>query len=282
MAAHDSLGKPGQDPTQSADRRLSDASGNSRNLKASDSEPVSVIVNKLSHLDHIEAVDIGCGAARYNMVLYRYFRDKLKLTCLDADTELLKNLTTYLSRHGVRNFSSMASAGDAIPFNDSSLDCVIAFNTIQLYDVPLLLAESARVIKNGGYLFIYSRLREQNEKNNPGQYTLETLKKTIDTLGNLTVESVVFFAYNRLAAFERVHFRSPRLDEIYDPFYTPEQLKETIKEFSLNIEDVFHDQPQVRWIDENVLFVIKKEQKTSLEYLKVAASSSFGAPGMVV
>ena len=176
----------------------------------------------------------------------------------------------------------MASAGDAIPFNDSSLDCVIAFNTIQLYDVPLLLAESARVIKNGGYLFIYSRLREQNEKNNPGQYTLETLKKTIDTLGNLTVESVVFFAYNRLAAFERVHFRSPRLDEIYDPFYTPEQLKETIKEFSLNIEDVFHDQPQVRWIDENVLFVIKKEQKTSLEYLKVAASSSFGAPGMVV
>jgi hypothetical protein len=216
------------------------------------------------------------------MVLYRYFHDKLKLTCLDADTELLNNLTTYLSRHNVRNFSSGTSVGDTLPFHDSSLDCVLAFNTIQRYDVPSFLRESVRVIKNGSYLFIYTRLREKNQKTNPGQYTLESFKQVMDSIGNAAIESVVFFAYSRMAAFEQMHFRSTPPSEIAVPFYTADELKETINEFSLNIEDVSKDLPQVRWFDENVLFIIKKEQKTSIEYLKVAASSSFGAAGMVV
>jgi ubiquinone/menaquinone biosynthesis C-methylase UbiE len=283
MTADNSIDKDRQvSVSRSGEKLNTDASGRFRNYKASDSEPVSVIVSKLSHLDHIDAVDMGCGAARYDMVLYRYFHDKLKLTCLDADAELLNNLTTYLSRHNVRNFSSGTSAGDTLPFPDNSLDCVLAFNTIQRYDVPLFLSESVRVIKNGSYLFVYTRLREKNQKTNPGRYTLESLKQVMDGMDNAAIESVVFFAYSRMAAFEQMHFVSPSPTEITVPFYTPEELKEVINEFSLNIEDVSQGHPQVRWFDENALFIIKKEQKTSIEYLKVAASSSFGAAGMVV
>jgi SAM-dependent methyltransferase len=282
MAAHDSLDKDWQDPvSRSNDKQITDTTGKFSNSKTTDSEPVSVIVSKFSHVERIQAVDMGCGAARYDILLYRYLGDKLKLACLDAETETLKNLTTYFSRHNVRNFSSGSTEGGAIPFAADSLDCVLSFNTIHKYDVPQFLSESIRVLKNSGYLFVYTRLREQNEKTDRGQYTLEALKRSIDAMENAAVESVVFFAFNRLAAFEQMHFRSPSPHEITNPFYSPEELKEVIKEFSLNIEDVFNQHQQVRWFDENVLFVIKKENRNSLEYLKIAASS-FRGPGMVV
>jgi ubiquinone/menaquinone biosynthesis C-methylase UbiE len=281
MAANDSLGKDWQKSVSKHEHtHVVDIAWKFRNLKTSETEPVSSIINKLSHFDTIEAVDMGCGAARWDMALYRYLGDKLKLTCLDADGELLKNLSTYLSRHDIRNFSTRSSAADILPFIDNSLDCIFTFNTIQHYDVPLFLTESARVLKNGGYLFVYTRIREKNEKINREEYTLESLKKSINAMDSVAVESVVFFAYNRLAAFEQMHFHSKSQHDVANPFYTPEELRETIKEFSLNIEDVFKDQ-QVHWFDENVLFVIKKEQKTSVEYLKIAASS-FRPPGMVV
>ena len=37
-----------------------------RNLRTTDSEPISLIVDKLKNLDHVEAVDVGCGAGRYD------------------------------------------------------------------------------------------------------------------------------------------------------------------------------------------------------------------------
>lgn len=282
MAAHDSMDKDWQDSiSRSSDKQFTDTAGKISNSKTTDSEPVSVIVSKFSHVDLVQSVDMGCGAARYDILLYRYLGDKLKLTCLDADTETLRNLTTYFSRHNVRNFSSGTSNAGAIPFADNSLDCVLSFNTLHRYDVPLFLNESIRVMKNGGYLFVYSRLREKNEKTNREEFTLESLKKSIDAAGNVAVESVVFFAFNRLAAFEHMHFHSASPHEKTNPFYSPEELKEAIKDLSLDIEDIFAQHQQVRWFDENVLFVIKKESQNSLEYLKIAASS-FRGPGMVV
>src|SRR4030042_388434 len=72
-----------------------------RNLRTTDSEPISVIVDKLKDLDHIELVDVGCGAGRYDLILYKYLGDKLKLTCLDVSAEMLKSLTKYLTKHDI-------------------------------------------------------------------------------------------------------------------------------------------------------------------------------------
>src|SRR4030042_6343511 len=72
-----------------------------RNLRTTDSEPISVIVDKLKNLDHIEAVDVGCGAGRYDLLLYKCLGDKLKLTCLDVSAEMLKSLTKYLTKHDI-------------------------------------------------------------------------------------------------------------------------------------------------------------------------------------
>lgn len=274
------------------DQHFSKIAKKYRHLRTTDSEPVAVIVSKLSNLDHIEAVDVGCGAGRYDLLLYKNLGDRLNLTCLDANEEMLKSLSDYLSKNDITNFSAKRSAAETMPFTDNSLDCIFTFNAVHHFDLLRFLQESARVIKSGGYLFIYTRLSEQNEQNIWGQhfpqfiqkenrlYTLEIMKQAVETINFMRIESVVFFAYCRMAALEELLERAR--SHHYSTFarYTPEELEKALEGFSSNIRNQFQDMERVQWFDENVLFVIKIEQKTSLDYLK--AASAYHPSGMVV
>jgi ubiquinone/menaquinone biosynthesis C-methylase UbiE len=234
-------------------------------------EPILVIVNKIDNLQSIEAVDAGCGAGRHDIFLYRYFGDRLKLTCLDADAALLKNLSTYLVRHGVKNFQTANSTADTMPFQNNSVDCMFTFNKLHHYDIPRFLRESARILKNSGYLFIYTRLFERDGKDVSGRqsagfgeknshlYTMETLKQTLDTIESFKIESIAFFAYNRLASLEQLLFRPRHHDGSNFSLYSPEELEEALKAFSIKIQDENKDPQLGLRFDENVLFIIKKE-----------------------
>jgi ubiquinone/menaquinone biosynthesis C-methylase UbiE len=244
-----------------------------RKLRTTDSEPLSIIADKLKDLNHVEAVDVGCGAGRYDLLLYKYLGEKLNLTCLDANEEMLASLSEYLAQHDISNFSAKRSTAETMPFNDSSLDCAFTFNAVHHFDLPRFLAESARVIKSGGYLFIYTRLREQNERNIWGKhfplfneketrlYTLDIMKQSVEVVPFMHMESVVFFAYNRISALEQLMERVR--EHHYSTFvrYSPTELEEALRGFSANIKSQFSDPDQVRWFDENVLFVIKIDQK---------------------
>lgn len=252
-------------------RHFSSIAKKYRNLRTTDSEPISLIVNKLVNLEHIEAADVGCGAGRYDLLLYKYLGDKLQLNCLDANPEMLKALSKYLAKHKISNFSVKHSVAETMPFPDSVLDCVCTFNAIHHFDLSRFLNESARVIKSGGYLFVYTRLREQNSRNIWGQYfpqfheketrlySLDEMKQSIEAIYNLTIESIVFFAYSRMAALEQLLKRAQ--SHHYSTFflYSPEELREALKGFSLNIKNEFDDPQQIRWFDENILFVVRKK-----------------------
>ncbi|OGO18409.1 MAG: hypothetical protein A2Z15_02145 [Chloroflexi bacterium RBG_16_50_11] len=253
------------------DKHFSRISKKYRNLRATDSEPISLIVDKLKNLNNVEAVDVGCGAGRYDLLLYKYLGDKLKLTCLDANSEMLTALSKYLAKHDINNFSVKQSVAETMPFPDSVLDCICTFNAIHHFNLPRFLIESARALKAGGYLFMYSRLREQNEKNVWGLYfphfieketrlySLDGLKQSVAAVENLVFESIVFFAYSRLAALEELLERAR--SHHYSTFllYSPEELDEALKGFSLNIKNQFEDPQQIRWFDENILFIIRKK-----------------------
>ena len=246
------------------------------------SEPILVIANKLESLPSIEAVDMGCGIGRHDIFLYRYFGDRLKLTCLDAEADQLKNISTYFSRHGVKNFQAKNSSGKSIPFSDDSLDCMFAFNTLHRYNLPVFLGESARALKTGGYLFIYTRLFEGGKRGTTGRqspgfgektpplYTMETLKQSLDTLDSFSVESIAFFAYNEFASLEQLIFRPKSHEGSNFSLYSAEELEEALKVFSIKIQVENRGKRQALRFDENVLFIIKKEHKTSLDYLKIA------------
>jgi ubiquinone/menaquinone biosynthesis C-methylase UbiE len=277
---------------KSMDQHFSEVAKKYRKLRTTDSEPLSIIADKLKGLAHVEAVDVGCGAGRYDLLLFKYLGDKLNLTCLDANDEMLANLSEYLAKHDIANFSAKRSTAETMPFNDNSLDCVFTFNAVHHFNLLRFLQESTRVIKSGGYLFIYTRLREQNERNIWGQnfpqfnekenrlYTLDIMKQSVEAVDFLRMESVVFFAYNRISALEQLIERAR--SHHYSTFvrYSATELEEALTGFAANIKSQFQDTEQVQWFDENVLFVIKIEQKTSLDYLKIA--SGYRPTGTVI
>ncbi len=242
-----------------------------RNLRVTDSEPVSAVIEKLKGLDHVAAVDAGCGSYRYDLLLFKHLGDKLMLTCLDADEETQKILTKNLSKHKIDNFSMQQSAAETIPFADNSLDCICAFNSSLHFGLLRFLSESARVLKSGGYLFIYTRLPNKNERNVWGQQfsrsaqrdagtdSLDVLRQALDTVGRMFIESIMFFVFSRMAALEQLleHARSPRSSAL--SLYSAEELQEALKVFSIDLEFRFEDSKQVRWFDENILLIIKKE-----------------------
>ena len=108
---------------------------------------------------------------------------------------------------------------------------------------------------------------------------METLKQTLDGVDSLLIESIVFFAYNRIAAVEQLFLRNK--SHRYSTFtpYTPESMEEALKPFSITIKSESEDLQSIRWFDDKVLFVIKKEQKTSVDYLQIA--NSFNSPGIM-
>jgi ubiquinone/menaquinone biosynthesis C-methylase UbiE len=249
---------------------FSNIAGKYRDLRKTDLEPISLIANKLQYLTHIEAADVGCGAGRYDLLLYRHLSDKLRLTCLDANPDMLRSLDEHLERHGVSNFTTICSRAESLPFQDNFLDCICTFNAIHHFNLPAFLSESARVIKIGGYLFIYTRLREQNRRNIWGKhfpqfnkketrlYTMDAMKRYIEATPNLALESIVSFTYNRVSDLEQLIERAK--SHHYSTFflYSSEELGEAIEGFAKNIIGTFEDIQKINWFDENALFIIRK------------------------
>jgi ubiquinone/menaquinone biosynthesis C-methylase UbiE len=219
----------------------------------------------------INAVDVGCGAGRYDLLLLKYLGDKLRLTCLDASAEMLQELDNYLAKKNIRNFTTICSQAEKLPFPDNAMDCVATFNAVHHFHLPIFLSDSVRILKSGGYLFIYTRLREQNKRNIWGRYfprfkqketrlyTMEALQDSIESVPGLAVEAIVSFAYHRRSNINQLvqRARAHHYSTFY--FYSPEEMEEAVRGFSQNITNHFGDTQQIQWFDENVLFIVRKK-----------------------
>ena len=242
-----------------------------RNLRITDIEPIALITEELKNLAHIKAIDIGCGTGRYDLLLSRYLGDKLHLTCCDANAEMLKTLDKYLKNHGVSNFTSMRSQAENVPIPSDTLDCIFTFNAIHHFSLPEFLQESARILKSGGYLFIYTRLLEQNKNTIWGRcfpkynqketrlYSLKTLTKTTVSAPKLWIKSIEFFKYKRIATLKQLIERAKACHYSTFCLYSPEELKESLAGFTQKVKKEFDDTKCIQWSDENILLVIRKE-----------------------
>jgi len=241
-----------------------------RNLRTTDLEPINMVARELKDLAHIEGIDVGCGAGRYDLLLYKYLGDILRLTCVDANDYMLEELDKYLMKHGISNFNSMHSKAEHLLFPSNALDCVCTLNAVHHFNMPEFLSESYRILKNGGYLFIYTRLQEQNGRNIWGQYfpkfhLKETRLYTMDNLmklvseSNLHIKSIEYFKYGRTSTLAQLIKRVREHHYSTFSLYSSEELEEAITRFKQNIMSEFEDTNQIRWLDENVLFVVRKE-----------------------
>ncbi len=241
-----------------------------RQLRITDGAPVLFIKRKVRHRRRLIAADVGCGAGRYDLLLFQHLGKRLFLYCIDTNNNMLSELKKYLCNHRIDNFKTIRAEADKIPLADNSLDAIFTFNAIHHFDLLGFLANCSRVLKNRGYLFIYTRLRRQNRHNIWGKYfpsfyeketrlyDLKWLKMAIRKTPGLNLESCQYFKYARLSSLNWLVEHACAHHYSTFTFYSQDEFQLAVKEFICNIQENFYDINQIRWFDENILLVIKK------------------------
>jgi len=240
-------------------------------LRTTDDEPIRLIHAKLDGKPRLEAADVGCGVGRYVEKLFDALGDRLFLYCIDENEFMLASLKKNLNGANGRKVKAVRAVARALPLSDESLDFLMTFNAVHHFDLPAFLSESARVLRQDGLIFVYTRLRSQNKNSIWGKYfpgfneketRLYEINEFLDAVGKeerLALESIEFFRYKREASLERL------LEQVsnhhYSTFslYSEEELERAIEEFKRNIERKFSDTSKVRWYDENIMFILRKE-----------------------
>jgi ubiquinone/menaquinone biosynthesis C-methylase UbiE len=239
-------------------------------LRTTDLEPVAFMMNRLNDLPFIKASDIGCGSGRYDQILCREFGNRIDLTCVDANASMLEALNRNMTDDGIEKYTLIQSSAEDLPLPDNSYDCIFTFNAIHHFDLFRFIDQCSRILKNDGYLFIYTRLREQNKRNVWGMYfpafhqketrlyTMDVIMKTITSISNMWLQSVEFFRYNRLASLWELEkkVRSHHYSTFF--LYSMDELENAICRFKKKMSRVYGDVHRIQWFDENVLFVVRK------------------------
>lgn len=238
-----------------------------RHIRQTDTEPILFISEILKNLPRVHAADVGCGAGRYDLLLFRHVKN-LHLTCIDLNESMLQQVFDYLASHHISQFETLRANGDEIPLDDGSMDCVLTFNAIHHFDLAGFLENAVRVSKPAGKIFIYTRLRSQNARNVWGRhfpsfteketrlYELNELDAAIRAVEGAKLERVEPFHYQRQATVaqlvERVRARH------YSTFslYAEEELNSALERFQASLKRERHE--TVEWVDENTLLVLDR------------------------
>lgn len=243
-----------------------------RSLRKTDSEPVLYIKEKLEKLEKIEAADVGAGAGRYAKLFFDHLgRERLFLHCFDINEFMLTSLEEYLKDNGISNFVTTIASAEEIPLDNQSLDCIFSFNSIHHFHPYKFFNECLRVLKPGGQIFIYTRTRKQNASSVWGRFfplfnkkesrlfEPDELKFKVSKVEKLDlVESKKFIFERNNTIIELVDRASSRH---YSTFflYDDEEFELALKMFEGNLKGSFDDINNISWIDEKILYVIRKK-----------------------
>ena len=249
------------------DDHFSHVASSYRQIRQTDAEPILFISERLNDLPHVQAADVGCGAGRYDLLLFRHVKN-LHLTCIDLNESMLQQVSDYLTRHHVSRFETLRANG--VEGQHTIHRLVVEGNLIAVHHFDLVgfLENAVRVSKPGGKIFIYTRLRSQNARNVWGRhfpsftkketrlYELDELDVAIRAVEGVRLERVEPFHYRRKATVaqlvERVRARH------YSTFslYAEDELNSALERFQASLKREFHE--IVEWVDENTLLVLDR------------------------
>lgn len=244
-------------------------------VRTTDHEPVLYIKEKLSGKDRIRGADIGCGGGRYDLLLLEALPG-LHLLCGDINEPMVKETICYLEDHGQKNFFARLIDSSGLQLPDNSLDFILTFNAIHHFDPVHFLSQAARAIQNGGYIFVYTRLRSQNVRSIWGRffpgfrekegrlYDLPQIDQWSGRVEFLYLEEIRFFQFKRIASLQ--HLLNQAENRHYSTFclYSEDECNLALSGFKEEIERHFEDVDRVGWTDENAMIVFRKGTGTAL------------------
>lgn len=233
-----------------------------------DHEAVKYIVKILAERKNISAADIGCGDGKYSIKIMESLKEQLSLTCVDNNQEMLNQLSKIA--RSFKDLRTKLSSASKLPFDNESLDCIFSFNSIHHFDLNAFSKECNRILVKDGFLFIYTRLPEQNEANIWGKYfpdfskketrlfDIQRLKEGMSNGTSLNLESTKSFKHGLSADIETL-VKSAEIKH-YSTFslYDEREFNEALEKFRENIRLNFPDSKNISWNDENTIFLFKK------------------------
>jgi len=237
-------------------------------VRTIDYELINYITKKLASMSNIVAADIGCGDGRYSIKLIEKLRNRLSLTCVDNNYEMLQQISKISSNF--QNLQTKQAFAEKIPFDDNSLDCIFSFNAIHHFKINEFAKECNRVLKNNGLLFIYTRLKEQNESNIWGKFFPDFSKKEnrlfdnhsltecISSQTSLNLKSTESFQHNRSSDIRTLVSKAENKHYSTFSLYTVSEFEKSLGKFIQNIHQNFSNPENIQWVDENTMFVFQK------------------------
>jgi len=243
---------------------------NYRKLRFTDEEPILKIVEFFSGSATIKAADIGCGAGRYDLLLFKRLFPRLELYGIDTETNMLREARQYLLKNKFQWFHPLQAYAKALPLRSNYLDAVMTFNAVHHFQIREFIHEATRVLKPGGALFIYTRTRSQNRRNIWGQHfpsfwnkekrllEMAQFKSIFTDVPALTLESVEKFNFQRLATLSQLIDRVKQRHYSTFLLYSPSDLKKALLRFEENVRRNYQDITRVIWRDENAMFIARK------------------------
>jgi len=237
-------------------------------VRTIDYELINYITKKLASMSNIVAADIGCGDGRYSIKLIEKLRDRLSLTCVDNNYEMLQQISKISSNF--KNLQTKQAFAEKLPFDDNSLDCIFSFNAIHHFKINEFAKECNRILKNNGLLFIYTRLKDQNESNIWGKFfpdfskkenrlfDIQSLAKCISNQTSLNLKSSEFFQHNRSSDIRTLVSKAEKKHYSTFSLYTVSEFEKSLGKFIQNIHKNFNNPENIQWVDGNTMFVFQK------------------------
>lgn len=238
-----------------------------RDLRTTDEAPILHIRDALKDFENLDAADIGCGAGRYDLLLFRYLQD-LRLTCVDVSPEMLAELSKFLTAHGFCNFETVVSRIEDFSPGAGMFDSVFTFNAVHHFDFPTFLKKSCEVLRQGGRIFVYTRTPQQNARSIWGRYFPEfseredrlysqgRMEKWVKEAEALEIMDIRNFRYERCAPLDRLLMQARNKHYSTFSLYMPEEFLSAYKAFERQVSADFPDPRQITWQDENIMLEI--------------------------
>ncbi len=244
------------------DHHFTQVSSVYRDVRTTDREPIDQIARELEDLPQPKGADIGCGAGRYDLLMFKTIPG-LHLTCVDANQAMLEEAHGLLAANGIDAFATRQATVETLKLEAGAYDFVTSFNAVHHFDLRCFLRKANEALAPHGHLFIYTRLPEQNAHSIWGRYfpdftktetrlfALSDIQQAIEDTAGLRFVGANRFRYRRRSTLERLVQQARGRHYSTLSLYDPEVFEKALAVFAKKVRRRFAD--AVEWHDENVL-----------------------------
>ena len=243
-------------------------------FRNTDPDVVESIITRLPDVRRpLDVADIGCGTGRYSDIIAANLNGNLRLLCCDYSGAMLKECRERMSQDfPSKPFRYCLARADALPFAAGSLDGVVTFNAIHHFNLDRFVAESARILRPGALLAIYTRTPQQNLRTIWGQHfpgfaARETrllpqarLDEAIRRRPELLIEEVREFRHVRTESSESLLDRARNFHYSTFALYPPEEFAAALATFAGRLSRIGNG--SVEHVAENTLLLARRIDAT--------------------